>query len=127
MKFISDAWLSETGIRRNKAPAGYMYEIYGIQIANTSTVGINFVATTKYVEEEIALIPRTSEIFFAFDCNIDGGNMVLMLPKPIRTKFFTWGPESASAINVTAILYYELAKASIPDLVWAFISRGKNP
>jgi hypothetical protein len=127
MDFISEVYVSQQDERQFTAPSGTMYQIHGVAITNFSSAGAQFLITDRYVEEDLASINRAGDVFFAFDLAIDGNNMVLMLPEPIKTKHFSMGPDVEAPVAVVVIVYYTLIKATTEELVWEFIRRGKNP
>ena len=104
-----------------------MYRIYGVQVANGSAVGNQLTFVTRHIEDDTATIDTPDDMFFIFDCIIDGAHATLNLNKPIVSKHIAVGGRGSSIMEVSYIIYYDLVKASVNDLVYEFVKRGKNP
>ena len=127
MEYISEVYVTETGIRRFTAPSGYIYQIHGVHVASFGSAAVQFMIVDRYVEEEDALIDRSADAFFAVDFAIDGMTSNIVLPEPIESKYISMGPTVNTPVVAFIIIYYTLKKASLTELVWEFVKRGKSP
>lgn len=127
MEFLTESWIGQGTLRRHTAPSGMIYNVHAILVTNFSSSSIQFLMTNRYVEEDIDFINREGNIFFAMDGAIDGENVFVSLPEPLKMKYITMGGHVLSNMNLIAIVYYTLKKANLNDLIYEFISRGKSP
>ena len=128
LQYISTVFASQANIRRFTAPSGMMYKIKGVQVTSFAAALNRLSITDRYVEEEIGFIPD-SDGFFSFDLAIDGNyGFMYFTDNAIESKYISIGLESpGTAVNLVVKVFYTLEKASMSDLVWAFITRGKKP
>ena len=127
LQFITESYVAQTGVRRFKAPSGKLYKIHAIGVTNFGASTTQLMIVDRYVEEEHNTIPIGSNPFFAWDGGLDGHYASITLPKPIIAKYISMGSASTANLVLIVTVYYTLEKATLTDLVYEFVSRGKNP
>lgn len=127
LDIISETWDNQSGIRRFSAPSGKMYLIKGFQLTNFTSAPNKLIISRRYAEEEFVLVTDDNDAIFAVDLSIDGLAESLYLQDGIESKHITIGFEAVAGAKVSLKIYYLLVKASMSDLVWEFLKRGKSP
>lgn len=127
LQYLSEQIVGADRVQRFKAPAGYMYEIMGVNFTSFSAVGNQFLIATRYVEEDRVTV-NAEDAFFMADLAVDGAtHSITFCGEGLKTKYISAGAVNDGNIQVMFTIFYKLVKASVKDLVLEFISRGKSP
>lgn len=127
LDIISEIYEGTAEIRRFTAPSGHMYLVKGFQFSNFASASARFIISREYAEEGTAILTDERGCMFSFDLAIDGMADSLCLQDGILTKHISMGFKASAGYSCTIRIYYELVKASMAELVWEFLKRGKQP
>lgn len=114
---------------RFKAPTRKMYKIYSIHFSVFSAGRNDVLVSAKSIEDVAGNLPNTEGGRIAImACDIVGTNFeVNFSVLPVETKYITLGHITSATMACQVVINYDLFTPSIADLIWEFISRGKNP
>ena len=115
-----------SGIKRYKAPRGFMYEIFTMYGAIDTANG-NSVAILDYlVEDEVSFISNLSHLIGLIDTLVAGNHFNFTLLAPIKTKFISISASFTSpSFIVNLFINYKLVKASRTELLLEWFRKGR--
>lgn len=129
MPFISERMSETSEIQRFSAVKNHLFEITDVQIALTGT-GNNILGLFDYYVEDddhgAVMDFANSKPFVVLD-TISQQSFYVHFTVPIKTKYISMGRFGGTGFNGHVIINYRFVKASMADLVWEFLKRGKNP